>query len=93
MSVILYTIDKPFSNTTFMSSFPQSENIGSDWIPPVNTDMINKSSIATTKFKGVSQLPQDAKNSFSWSNNNDITKYNKDVPLNFISNICSSMLF
>jgi hypothetical protein len=68
-----------------MSSFPKFENIGSDWIPPVNTDMINKSSIAITKFRGLSQLPQDAKNSFSWSNNDDIRKYNKDVPLNFLS--------
>lgn len=44
-------------------------------IPYSNVNMINNASTPLTKFKGVSDLPSDVLNSFSWNKSEDINKY------------------
>ena len=44
-------------------------------IPISNVNMNNKASTPLLKFKGVSSIPTDANNNFSWNNLDDVNKY------------------
>lgn len=61
--------------------------IGIDWVPPLNANIINLSSVGLPSLRGIADVPVEARTNFSWINREHINKYKSflNLPNDFMS--------
>ena len=61
--------------------------IGIDWVPPLNANIINLSSVGRPSLRGIADVPVEARTNFSWTNREHINRYKSylNLPGDFMS--------
>jgi len=81
----------PLESGKFKSARTASnqELTGVDFIPPMNAITLNFSSIGLRSFRGIADVPEEARSEFSWINPDHIRRYKSDLnlPSDFMSPI------
>lgn len=72
---------RPASDKFKSAKKVQQELTGVDFIPPMNAITLNVSSIGLRSFRGIDDVPVEARSNFSWTNKADIDKYKSELKL------------
>lgn len=71
----------PVSDKFKSSRKPGIELTGVDYIPPMNAITFNPSSIGLRSFRGIADVPLEARDNFSWINPEHIRAYKSELKL------------